>query len=142
MNAVVEVPEISSSIILEDIPEDILPKPVGWRMLIEPIRVEERTKGGLYLPDQAKQAKEYLRYIGYVRAQGELCYRHHKFADPATGLLGAPWCAVGQWIVFNQHEGQEVQVRGPNGKPIKLRLINDDAVLAVAPNPEALLIYV
>ncbi len=115
-------------------PED-LPEAVGWRVLIEPIEVEEKTKGGLFLPEEAKKAKEYLRYIGRVVTMGPLCYKHAKFEG------GEPWCQVGDWVAYGQYAGQEVVVRTEDGSRVKLKIVNDDEILSKIPNPEAVLIY-
>ena len=33
-------------------------KPIGERVLLQPVREEERTKGGIYLPESAREAKK------------------------------------------------------------------------------------
>ncbi|NJD54089.1 MAG: co-chaperone GroES [Candidatus Methanoperedens sp.] len=33
-------------------------KPIGKRVLIKPVKEEERTKGGIYIPDSAKEKKK------------------------------------------------------------------------------------
>jgi len=33
-------------------------KPIGERVLIEPIKLEEKTKGGLYIPESAKEERK------------------------------------------------------------------------------------
>lgn len=113
-----------------------LPKPKGWRILIKPIEVQERTEGGLYLPEETKKAQEYLRYVGQVVAMGDLCYRHEKFRgegdDPRH--VPAPWCEVGDYVAHGQYSGQEVLVKTEDGVE-KYRLVNDDEILAVITDP-------
>jgi chaperonin GroES len=116
------------------------PVPVGWRLLIEPIKVEEKTASGLVLPEQAIAAKEHLRYIGRVVAMGHLCYQHQKF----VGADGAAikWCKVGDYVAHGAYAGQEIKVRDKSGhRYVSLKLLNDDEVLAVIPRPESVLIY-
>lgn len=112
------------------------PVPVGWRILIEPIRIEETTQSGLVLPTQAIEAKEHLRYIGQVVGMGDLCYKHAKFEG------GKPWCQLGDFVAYGAYAGQEVRVRDKRGKEwVALRLVNDDEILATIPKPEAILTY-
>ncbi len=108
-----------------------LPKPTGYRLLIEPVQVKQQSAGGIALPEQAVKAQEYLRYIGKVVAMGPEAYQHEKFQ-------GA-WCEVGDWIAYGQYAGQELVVRTEEG-PRKLRLINDDEVLARV-DPQQMMIY-
>lgn len=117
-----------------------LPVPTGWRILIEPLKVQEATAGGILLPDQAKSAEEHLRYVGKVIAMGHLCYqsekfKHHPQAQPV------PWCKVGDYVAYGQYSGQQVSVRAADGLE-KYKLVNDDEILAVIPDPKAILAYV
>jgi len=34
-------------------------KPIGERVLIKPIKAEEKTVGGIYIPEEAKEEKKY-----------------------------------------------------------------------------------
>jgi len=120
-----------------DIAPDDYPIPVGWRVLIEPIKVEEKTQSGLVLPEQAREAKEHLRSIGRVVAMGPLCYQHAKF-----GPKPDPWCQVGDYVAYGAYSGAELKVRSRNDDGwVSLKLINDDEVLSVIPTPESVLIY-
>jgi co-chaperonin GroES (HSP10) len=116
-------------------PQDY-PIPAGWRVLIEPIKIEETTQGGIVLPEAAKEAKEHLRHIGRVVDMGELCYKHGKFQGCE------PWCKVGDYVAYGAYSGQEMKVRNSKGTDyVALRLINDDEVLAVIPSPTSVMIY-
>ena len=110
-------------------------RPTGWRILVRPVKIEERTAGGIHLPDSVKQAKEHLRYIGQVVSMGTLCYQHAKFEG------GKPWCQVGDYIAFGQYAGQEILANTAEGVE-KLRLINDDEVLCTLDSLEAVTVYV
>lgn len=134
----------STSLELSDSRVDLCdhPIPVGYKILIEPIHIEERTRGGLYLPDQAIEAKEHLRNVARVLALGPLCYKHKKFE--VDGVPQPPWCKVGDFISFNVYSGEKQLVRRKNGERgwVELRLINDDQVVAVVQNPDSVRIYV
>lgn len=121
----------------DQVSEIDMPEPLGWRVLIEPIAVEERTRGGIVLPDQAQKAKEHLNYVGKVVAMGPLCYRDPKFGD------AGPWCQVGDWVAYGQYAGQTVLIRNRNGDgAVRMRLCNDDEILAKLASPESVLVYV
>lgn len=122
------------SVVDELDPADI-PDPVGWRILVEPVRVKEQTAGGIILSEQTKKNEAYLRYIGRVIAMGPLCYQHPKFEG------SEPWCKVGDWVVFAYHTGQPIMVQTPNAT-VELKLVNDDEIRAVLRNPMSVLTYV
>lgn len=113
----------------ESLPEQ-LPQPAGWRILIKPINVTERTSGGIVLAVETQEAMGYLRTVGQVIAMGPECYAHPKFCG------AAPWCKVGDWVRYHQHSGQKEVVKGADGKPLELRYINDDEVLGTAQTPD------
>lgn len=112
-----------------------IPRPTGYRLLIEPIQVEAKTESGFLLPEVAKKAKEVLRYIGKVVAIGPEAYKHDKFE-------GGRWCEVGDWIAYGQYAGQEIAIKNQTSGVTLFRIINDDEVLAKIPDPKAVLIYV
>ncbi len=106
----------------------------GWRILVRPVRIETVTAGGIALPQQAVEEREYLQFVAQVVAMGPQCYRHPKFLD------GDPWCKPGDWVLLRQYAGQGFLVRDENGEEVRVRLVNDDEVLAVADTPEALVL--
>lgn len=128
--------KIEQKIICDEISTDDMPVPVGWRLLIQPIKVEEMTASGIALPKSAQEAKEYLRCVGKVISMGPLCYRHNKFEG------GEPWCKIGDWVVFGEYVGRNLKIRNQAGGLTDVRLISDDEVVSRIPNPEAVLIYV
>tara|TARA_Y100001938_G_scaffold148536_1_gene232506 strand:- start:982 stop:1350 length:369 start_codon:yes stop_codon:yes gene_type:complete len=101
-------------------PKDV-PQPVGYRVLVRPRGVIEKTKGGIYLTDSNKETQSYLNSVGQVIAMGPECYSDRK----------APWCKVGDHIVFGRYAGAKVSVQN-----VKMVIINDDEVLATLDNPE------
>ena len=103
-------------------PEKV-PTPVDYRVLIRPRGVIEKTKGGIYLTDSNKETQSYLNSVGQVIAMGPECYSDRK----------APWCKVGDWVVFGRYAGAKVSVQ-----KVKIVIINDDEVLATLDNPEVI----
>lgn len=113
---------------------------VGWKVLVKPIKIEEKTKGGIYLADEARRAKGHLRYIGQVISMGPLCYKDAAFH-------GEEFCKVGDWVVFGAYDGQIIEVHMPEDQDandqglIQLRLLTDKAIQAVVQDPSRFRIY-
>ena len=101
-------------------PKDV-PQPVGYRILVRPRGVIEKTKGGIYLTDSNKETQSYLNSVGQVIAMGPECYSDRK----------TPWCKVGDHVVFGRYAGAKVSVQN-----VKMVIINDDEILATLDNPE------
>lgn len=110
-----------------------LPIPTGWRLLVKMAEPKRKTAGGVYMPDVSVEAEEYLVYIGKVLRMGPLCYSPERPAFEG----GAPWCKVGDWIAFGQHAGQAIEIFGE-----RFKILNDDSVMAVIPEPDIIKIYV
>lgn len=113
---------------------DLLPKPTGWRLLLEPMQIEQVTKGGIVLPEESQQYAEAECSIGKVVRLGPDCYKAAKFS--------APWCREGDYVLHARHVGQKIQVRHPDGGSKKYLLINDDDVRATIPDPVRIKGYV
>lgn len=119
-----------------------VPMPRGWRILVKDRARPETTKSGsIFIPDQAKDADETLNYIGQVVALGPAAYRHRKFlvhdGDSGRDQPQDPWCKPGDWVVFGRYAGQKCRIGDHS-----FRFVNDDEILGVAADPEALTVYV
>ena len=105
-----------------------LPAPTGWRMLILPFKMKEKTKGGLYLGQDTLERQQVGSTCGLVLAMGPDCYGDkEKFSE-------GPWCKKGDWVIFARYAGSRIQIDGG-----EVRLLNDDEVLATIDNPEDIL---
>jgi chaperonin GroES len=105
-----------------------LPAPTGWRMLILPFKMNEKTKGGLYLGQDTLERQQVGSTCGLVLAMGPDCYGDkEKFPE-------GPWCKKGDWVIFARYAGSRIQIDGG-----EVRLLNDDEVLATIDNPEDIL---
>ena len=98
-----------------------LPQPVGYRILIRPVPVVEKTKGGIILTDKSREDQSYLNSIGQVIAMGPECYSDRKKS----------WCKVGDWILYGRYAGAKISVQN-----VKMVLINDDEVLGTLESPD------
>tara|TARA_R110000751_G_scaffold265327_1_gene364409 strand:- start:954 stop:1370 length:417 start_codon:yes stop_codon:yes gene_type:complete len=105
----------------------ILPHIPGFHILIRPVSVKEKTKGGLYLPDSVKNDIAYLTTIGKVLVIGADAYvNQDKFPN-------GPWCREGDYVCYGKHSGQKFFYKG-----IKLILLYDDQISMVLDNPKDL----
>ena len=108
--------------------EPKLPKPTGWRLLVLPFKMKEKTKGGLVLAETTLERQQVASQVGLVMAMGPQCYK-----DKERYPEG-PWCKVKDWIMFARYAGSRIKIDGG-----EMRLLNDDEVLATIDSPEDIL---
>jgi len=101
-----------------------LPQPTGWRLLVLPFKMNEKTKGGIIHTETTLERQQVASTCGLVLAMGSQCYDKEKFPD-------GPWCKKGDWVIFARYAGSRIQIDGG-----EVRLLNDDEVLATIENPE------
>ena len=105
-----------------------LPQPTGWRMLVLPFKMNEKTKGGVLLGQETLERQQVGSQCGNVLAMGPDCYNDKdKFPE-------GPWCKKGDWVIFARYAGSRIQIDGG-----EVRLLNDDEVLATIDKPEDIL---
>jgi len=107
---------------------NILPKPVGYRMLIRPWSGEKKTKGGILLSDTTHEMIEMTTVVGLVIMMGELCYKDEK------KFPGGPWCKEGQFVIYGRYAGSRFKT-----KYGEHRILNDDEIIATIKRPEDIL---
>ena len=108
--------------------EPKLPKPTGWRLLILPFKMNEKTKGGLVLAETTLEKQQVASQVGLVMAMGPDCYKDkERYPD-------GPWCKEKDWIMFARYAGSRIKIEGG-----EMRLLNDDEVLATIDSPEDIL---
>jgi hypothetical protein len=63
-----------------------LPKPTGWRILVLPFRMDEKTKGGILMGQDTLDKQQVASQCGNVLAMGTHCYKDkERYPD-------GPWC--------------------------------------------------
>ena len=108
--------------------EPKLPKPTGWRLLVLPFKMEEKTKGGIVLAETTLERQQVASQVGLVMAMGPQCYK-----DKERYPEG-PWCKEKDWVMFARYAGSRIKIDGG-----EMRLLNDDEVLATIDSPEDIL---
>ena len=101
-----------------------LPKPTGWRLLVLPFKMKEKTKGGIIMSDVTIERQQVASQCGLVVALGDQCYDKERYPE-------GPWGKKGDWVVFARYAGSRIQIDGG-----EVRLLNDDEILATIENPE------
>ena len=90
-------------------------RPLGDRILVKRIKEEEKTKGGIIIPDTAKEKPQ----EGKVVAVG-------KGKTTEEGKLIAPDVKAGDRILFRKYSGSEVKLEGEDHL-----ILREDDILGV-----------
>jgi len=104
-----------------------LPDLPGYHVLVRPVSIRQKTKGGIFLPDKTKDDIAYLTTIGKVLKLGKLAY-NEKDKYP----FGA-WCKEGDYVCYGKHSGQKFVYKG-----VRLLLLFDDQIIMRVENPKDL----
>ena len=105
-----------------------LPQPTGWRILVLPFKMNEKTKGGIIMNESTLDRQQVASQCGNVLAMGSECYK-----DKERYPTG-PWCKIGDWVIFARYSGSRINIEGG-----EVRLLNEDEILATVKDPEDLL---
>ncbi|MGI6097069.1 MAG: co-chaperone GroES [Dethiobacteria bacterium] len=90
-------------------------KPLGDRLVIKVLEVEEKTPSGIVLPDKAKEKPQ----EGEVVAVGS-----GKILDDGTRL--EPEVKVGDRVIYSKYAGSEIKIEGQ-----EYLILRQDDVLAI-----------
>jgi len=92
--------------------------PAGHRLLVEIIKMEKTTKGGIIIADSIAERRDQAADKGVIRAIGPNCWL--AFDE------GKAWASVGDTVMLKRYVGT---VFDHNDR--KYTLINDEEVLAI-----------
>ena len=107
-----------------------VPQPTGWRILVMPYTGNDKTDGGVYIPDQVREREARATVVAYVIKVGSLAYQDQdKFG-------GEAWCKEGDWICIGRYAGSRFSITGG-----EVRIINDDEVIATIVDPDDIKSY-
>jgi co-chaperonin GroES (HSP10) len=91
-----------------------LPLPSGWRISVLMLTVPEKTRGGVQIVDENREARSMGSPQGVILAIGPGAYR-----DPARFSVDgelSPWHKVGDRIQFVKYDAQPFKL--PNGQTL------------------------
>ena len=104
-----------------------LPKPTGWRILVLPFKMPEKTKGGLLLGQDTLERQQIASTCGLVLGMGAHCYDKDRYPE-------GPWCKKGDWVIFGRYAGSRLKIEGG-----EIRILNEDEILGTIQDPEMIL---
>lgn len=93
-------------------------QPLGFRVLIKPRDIEEKTEGGIILVDETKDAERRTTQVGHIVAIGPTAWS--AFDD------GQKWAEVGDKVVYVKYGGK--LIKDPDSG-VEYVLLNDEDVL-------------
>ena len=105
-----------------------LPQPTGWRLIVLPFKMDEKSKGGIIMNESTLEKQQVASQCGNVLAMGPQCYMDKE------RYPNGPWCKVGDWVIFARYAGSRIQIEGG-----EVRLLNEDEVLATVQDPTDIL---
>jgi chaperonin GroES len=91
-------------------------KPLGDRVVVKPLEAENKTKGGIVIPDTAKEKPQ----EGKVVAVGK-----GKVLD--SGSIQAPEVKVGDKVLYGKYSGNEITTK--DGE--ELLIMREEDILAI-----------
>ena len=91
-------------------------KPLGDRVVIKPLEPEAKSKGGIVLPDTAKEKPQEGKVIAVGRG---------KVSD--NGTVQAPEVKVGDKVLYGKYSGNEITTK--EGE--ELLIMREEDILAI-----------
>jgi chaperonin GroES len=89
-------------------------RPAPGRLIVKPLEKTERTEGGLYLPESAKERPQLGEVVAYTVSRRD------------DGKPNEPMCKVGDTIFHSKYGGTEVKIGGED-----FLILREDDILAV-----------
>ena len=101
-----------------------LPHLPGFHVLVRPVSIKRKTKGGIFIPDSTRDDMAYLTTVGRVLKLGELAYKDkEKFPNGS-------WCKAGDYICYGKHAGTKLFYQN-----IRMILLFDDQIIMKVDDP-------
>ena len=124
---------------LPDIDRERLPSPVGFRLLVLPVRPPQATNSGIQLVTESIQHMQVMRTTGVILKVGPLAFGEKRGWDPGyrdeLGLSGEVPNAT-RWVQFQAHSGLDVLVSSRDGsEQVTLKYLNDADILGIFTDP-------
>lgn len=96
----------------------------GYNVLVEPTKVEEKTKGGLYLPEDAKEKEQFATMTGELIAVSPMAFSHSEWPADLAHLKPK----VGDKVLFGRYAGTKHKSDKDGGEYVVMR---DDDIMGV-----------
>ena len=112
---------------------DSLPKPLYWRVVVYLPRVEEKSRGGIHLPDRVREDSTHIAMVGKVVAVGP-----GAFESANLHMTDETRPVLGDWVMISPHAGIRVQTASGH----HLRIIDDNHILCSVDDPNQFVQFV
>ena len=96
-----------------------------YKVLIKPIEVEEKTEGGIILPDSVQEQNKHAQVKGELVSVSPLAFTYDEWPDEDRWFEHYP--TVGDTVLYAKYVGSSVT--GVDG--VEYRLVNDKDIGAV-----------
>lgn len=99
-----------------------------WYVLIAPVKPKSMSDGGIEIPEEAKQAENYLVSIGEILDMGDFAYK----SKTQSGLdlsTDSRKPSIGDFVLFQQYAGTRMVMR--DGR--QLLILTDTEIIGVVP---------
>lgn len=96
-------------------------RPLEYNVLVLPQEVDEKTKGGVFLPSDAREKEQHGQMEGVIVAMSPLAFNYDKYPP------GYPMPKVGDRVVFPRYQATEITGRDHG----KYWLMKDKAIAGV-----------
>ncbi len=101
-----------------------------WRIIIQIPFPPEMTDGGIALPEEYREDKEFASYVGCVAGIGPLCFT--AITRSQMDLSISYGCEVGDWVLFGKHAGEKFRTRD---KALWV-VLSDTEIMGISPTPD------
>lgn len=114
-------------------------KPVGNKVMVLADQIEEKTEGGIYIPESVKERHQMSACYGVIIDMGEDCFTHTiqrvdrylngkwvPFERKTTGYA-EPFANIGDRISYSMYQGKTQT--GEDG--IEYTLIHDEDIISI-----------
>jgi len=91
-------------------------KPLGDRIVVKPLEAENKTKGGIVLPDTAKEKPQEAKVVAV--GKGKVL---------ENGTVRAPEVKVGDKVLYGKYSGNEITTK--EGE--ELLILREEDILAI-----------
>lgn len=91
-------------------------KPLGDRIVVKPLEAENKTKGGIVLPDTAKEKPQEAKVVAV--GKGKML---------ENGTVHAPEVKVGDKVLYGKYSGNEITTK--EGE--ELLILREEDILAI-----------
>jgi chaperonin GroES len=98
-------------------------RPTEYKVVISPKQLDERTKGGIIIPDATKERDQYAQMEGVIVEVSPLAFTY----EPRENWGDSVPPKAGDRVLFAKYAG--ATVKGKDG--VEYRIVNDKDIFAV-----------